>query len=153
MNSRIDGVSDSLESNAHRIAEALDHRSRQINQTLIERTREIAETFTVGQSEFAAVIDGSLKGWLSVMEDLRKVDAVRVIPGHGPTSAAWPEALADQERYLRIGREEVRAVIARGGTMEEAVATVGRSEADKWLLFDNYHARNVVTAFAELEWE
>ena len=36
---KIDAVSDALESNAHRIAEALDHRSRQINQTLIERLR------------------------------------------------------------------------------------------------------------------
>ena len=37
--------------------------------------------------------------------------------------------------------------------MEAAVETVGRAERDKWLLFDDYHARNIVTAFAELEWE
>ena len=30
------------------------------------------------------VVDGSLKGWLEVMEDLREIPAARVVPGHGP---------------------------------------------------------------------
>ena len=58
-----------------------------------------------------------------------------------------------QERYLTTLRDEIRAILARNGTMEEAVATVGASERDKWLLFEDHHPRNVVTGFAELEWE
>ena len=99
------------------------------------------------------VIDGSLKGWLEVTEELRRTAAARVVPGHGPVTADWPGALDPQERYLRALLDEIRAALAAGGRMEAAVETVGRAERGKWLLFDDYHARNVVTAFAELEWE
>lgn len=98
-------------------------------------------------------IDGSLKGWLEVIAELRQVDAARAIPGHGPVSADWPEALDAQERYLRTLLDEIRALLAEGGTIEQAVKTVGRSERGRWLLFDDYHPRNIVTAFTELEWE
>ena len=47
----------------------------------------------------------------------------------------------------------MRALIAAGGTLEQAVASVGRAEAGHWRLFDFYHPRNVTAAFTELEWE
>jgi quinoprotein relay system zinc metallohydrolase 2 len=99
------------------------------------------------------VIDGSLNGWLAVLDDLRRLRADRVVPGHGPASAPWPAALDAEERYLRTLQTDIRALIADGATMEQAVETAGRDEKTSWLLFDEYHARNVVTAFAELEWE
>lgn len=103
--------------------------------------------------ERVPAIDGSLKGWLDVIAELRQKEAARVIPGHGPVSADWPGALDAQERYLQTLLDEIRALLAKGGTIEQATETVGRSERDKWLLFDDYHARNIVTAFTELEWE
>lgn len=103
--------------------------------------------------ERVPVVDGSLKGWLEVMAELRARQARRVVPGHGPAAAPWPAALDAQERYLRILLEEIRGVIRAGGTMEQAVAGVATSERDAWLLFDDYNPRNVVTAFTELEWE
>lgn len=98
-------------------------------------------------------LDGSLLGWLALLEELRRFPARRVVPGHGPASASWPDALGAEERYLRVLRDDVRAVIRRGGTMEDAVASAGRREAGRWALFDDYHARNVIAAFHELEWE
>ena len=103
--------------------------------------------------ERVPVVDGSLKGWLDVEDELRKIEAQRVVPGHGPAAADWPEALRAQGRYLRLLLEEIRAVIRDGGTIDQAVAGVGRSEREAWLLFDDYNPRNVVTAFTELEWE
>ena len=103
--------------------------------------------------ERVPVVDGSLKGWLSVMAELRATEARRVVPGHGTPTADWPAALDRQERYLRLLRDETRAVIRDGGTMEQAVASVAAAERDAWLLFDDYNPRNVVTAFTELEWE
>ncbi|HEX5796033.1 MAG TPA: quinoprotein relay system zinc metallohydrolase 2 [Geminicoccaceae bacterium] len=103
--------------------------------------------------ERVPVIDGSLLGWLEVLAVLRAQDAVRVVPGHGPASAAWPEALLPLERYLTRLRDEIRALIASGGTLEQAVATVARDERPRWRLFDVYHPRNVTAAFTELEWE
>jgi glyoxylase-like metal-dependent hydrolase (beta-lactamase superfamily II) len=98
-------------------------------------------------------LDGSVKGWLSLIEELRDMEAVRVIPGHGPVSAPWPEALAAEQRYLQTLVDEIRALIARGGTLEEAMETVGDSEKDRWILFAQYHKRNVSKVFVELEWE
>jgi len=103
--------------------------------------------------ERVPALDGSLLGWLATMETLRQMPSARVVPGHGPRVARWPEALADQQRYLSLLRDEIRALLRRGGTMEEAMATVGRSESGRWALFDDYNPRNVAAAFHELEWE
>ena len=98
-------------------------------------------------------IDGSIVGWLEVIETLRALPVKRAVPGHGPVSVGWPGGLDDQTRYLTLIAREIRAVIARGGAIEDAIATVGQSERGRWLLFDEYNGRNVTTAFKELEWE
>ncbi len=99
------------------------------------------------------VIDGNLKGWLAVTQSLRGVAAERAVPGHGPLSAAWPEALDAQEAYLKALLEEIRRMIKNGDTMEEALAQLGDLGRSDWLLFEENHPRNIVTAFKELEWE
>ena len=48
------------------------------------------------------VVDGSLLGWLAVMDELEHSRRARVVPGHGPASAPWPEALAPQRALPRI---------------------------------------------------
>jgi quinoprotein relay system zinc metallohydrolase 2 len=103
--------------------------------------------------ERVPVLDGSLLGWLNVLAALRARRPARVVPGHGPVSAAWPEAARPLERYLVRLRDDTRAVLAAGGTLEQAVTTVGQAERDRWRLFDFYHPRNVTAAFTELEWE
>jgi quinoprotein relay system zinc metallohydrolase 2 len=99
------------------------------------------------------VLDGSIKNWLEVMERLRELKAERAIPGHGPKRVPWPGALSAQRRYLNAMSEEIRRVIDRGGTIEEAIDSVGYAAREQWLLFDEYHRRNVTAAYAELEWE
>jgi glyoxylase-like metal-dependent hydrolase (beta-lactamase superfamily II) len=47
------------------------------------------------------VLDGSLKGWLAVIDELADVPARRVVPGHGAV-AGWSAALADERRYLEL---------------------------------------------------
>jgi hypothetical protein len=37
--------------------------------------------------------------------------------------------------------------------MEKAVEMAAQSERANWQMFTDYNARNVVTAYAELEWE
>ena len=103
--------------------------------------------------ERTPVMDGSLNGWLEVMAAMAEIPAERVVPGHGPTAAPWPDALAAQRRYLTLLRDEIRAIIAANGTMEQAVETVALDERANWVLFDDYNPRNVVASFAELEWE
>ena len=98
-------------------------------------------------------LDGSILGWLAQTGALRASPAMQAVPGHGPAIVSWPSAAAAQERYLSGIVRDIRAIIAHGGDIEQAVATVGLAERDRWLLFDDYNGRNVTSAFKELEWE
>ena len=103
--------------------------------------------------ERTPVMDGSINGWLQVTAGMTQVVAARVVPGHGPAAAPWPDAAAAQTRYLTLLRDEIRALLEAGGTMEQAVSQVAQSERSAWALFDDYNPRNAIAAFAELEWE
>jgi quinoprotein relay system zinc metallohydrolase 2 len=118
---------------------------------------ESTGTLFLGDLLFAKhvpALDGSIRGWLALLDRLKaRSDVVRVVPGHGPASMDWPKALAAEQRYLEKVAGDVRAMIREGRTMSEATRSAGLSEKDAWLLFKEYHARNVSAAFAELEWE
>lgn len=103
--------------------------------------------------ERVPAIDGSARGWLEVMRTLRTLPAKVVVPGHGPATVPWPAALQDQERYLTTLIRETRRALKNRETLQQAIASVGRSEKARWRLFDLYHARNVTAAYTELEWE
>lgn len=98
-------------------------------------------------------IDGSLIGWLKVLGELRQLEPKRVVSGHGDAGAGWRAAIDRLEEYLAVVRNETRSAIKARRTMQAAVAEVGATQRGKWLLFDDYHKRNVTAAYAELEWE
>jgi quinoprotein relay system zinc metallohydrolase 2 len=98
------------------------------------------------------VLDGSIRGWLRVIDELSTLPARRVIPGHGPVSE-WPAALTDQRRYLETLASDVRVLVARGEPITVAADNAAASERARWQLFDDYNARNATTAFSEIEWE
>jgi quinoprotein relay system zinc metallohydrolase 2 len=99
------------------------------------------------------VLDGSIRGWLAVMQEMAHIPAALMAPGHGPVMADWPRPLEDQRRYLERLMGDVRASIAGGASIATAVQTAAQTERDRWALFDEYNARNATAAFAELEWE
>jgi glyoxylase-like metal-dependent hydrolase (beta-lactamase superfamily II) len=99
------------------------------------------------------VVDGSLLGWLAVMDELERAPANLVVPGHGPPAAAWPAAAAPQRAYLEYLRDTLRAELARNRTLEQAVDEVPPPPGSDWLLAGANHGRNVTAAFTELEWE
>ena len=98
-------------------------------------------------------LDGSIKGWLALLDDLSQKRAARVVPGHGPHAMAHPDALTPEQTYLAAIAADVRELIKDGKTLEDAMKTAGLSQRESWKLFDHYHVRNVTAAFAELEWE
>jgi glyoxylase-like metal-dependent hydrolase (beta-lactamase superfamily II) len=98
------------------------------------------------------VVDGSIRGWLTIMDELGAISAQRVVPGHGPVND-WPAALTNQRRYLETLASDVRALIAQGKPIEFAANTAAASERPRWELFDDYNARNATAAFSEIEWE
>jgi quinoprotein relay system zinc metallohydrolase 2 len=98
------------------------------------------------------VLDGSIRGWLTAIDELGTLPALRLVPGHGPVSE-WPAALADERRYLETLASDIRAFVARGAPISVAANAAAASERSRWQLFDDYNARNATTAFSEIEWE
>ena len=96
---------------------------------------------------------GSINGWISAQSELGDDSIKLVIPGHGPVSSNWREAIRSQTAYLVSLRQSVRDWIEKGGDIGPAVETLGQSEGGKWRMFDHFHKRNVSYAYTELEWE
>jgi len=116
---------------------------------------EQTETLFAGDLVFLGhtpVLDGSIRGWLTVLSQLGALSAQRVVPGHGPVTQ-WPAALGDERRYLETLASDVRGLIARGEPITVAAKTAAASERSRWQLFDDFNARNATAAFSEIEWE
>jgi quinoprotein relay system zinc metallohydrolase 2 len=98
------------------------------------------------------VVDGSLRGFIAVIDELKDVPAQRAIPGHGHADA-WPAALLPEEHYLKRLLRDIRAALAAKIPIAKAIETVACDDANHWLLVEEFHKRNVSAAYAELEWE
>jgi quinoprotein relay system zinc metallohydrolase 2 len=116
----------------------------------LTRTLWLADLLFVGHTP---VIDGSITGFLGVIDRLRTIDAEHHVPGHGRSEAAWPAVMDAQQRYFEVILKETREAIRAKRTIQQATDEVGLSEEKNWAMFDLYHRRNVTTAYAELEWE
>lgn len=104
-------------------------------------------------AEHVPTLDGSLVGWLKLIDVLKSEAAAQVVPGHGPATMPWPDAATAMQRYWQKVADGVRQAIADGKTLRQATETVALDERDKWQVFDEHHTRNVGAAYAELEWE
>ncbi|MDR2013002.1 MAG: quinoprotein relay system zinc metallohydrolase 2 [Rhodanobacter sp.] len=99
-------------------------------------------------------LDGSVKGWLGVIDELLKLPAPRhIVPGHGAVGSDLAAMLAPERAYLRMLEQGVRAQIAAGKPMDAAIREVGASEKGTWLLWGETHPHNVARVYQELEWE
>jgi quinoprotein relay system zinc metallohydrolase 2 len=120
--------------------------------TVLDQTTGVLFAGDLVFLQHVPVVDGSLKGWLSILPRLAELPAKIVVPGHGPP-APWPQALDNERRYLTVLVGDTRRLIAAGVPMAAAVSQIGQSERGHWALFDDYNPRNATTAFSELEWE
>jgi quinoprotein relay system zinc metallohydrolase 2 len=100
-------------------------------------------------------IDGDIKGWLAVINELKNNEAEFAIPGHSSSlkDANWKKQLNDQERYLWTLLNDIRASIKKGEVMEKTMGTAAASERSYWQLFDIVNRRNVNSIYPSLEWE
>jgi quinoprotein relay system zinc metallohydrolase 2 len=98
-------------------------------------------------------VDGDLKGWLAVIDQLKTLPTQQMVPGHGMIVKDWKTALNNEQRYLSALLNDVRASIKKGEVMEKAMDSAAVSEKGKWVLFDIVNRRNVNTVYPSLEWE
>lgn len=97
-------------------------------------------------------LDGSLNGWIAVLDALEQKQAALVVPGHG-RSGDWQSTVMPQYQYLSELREEIRRALLRGTTLSGAIENGAMLTAGAWLLFDTQHPVNITKAYTELEWE
>lgn len=117
---------------------------------------ESTDTLWLGDLLFVdhtPVVDGTILGFLAVIDELSGFAPARFVPGHGRTDASLQAALAAERDYLDMIVRETRAAIRGRKTIQEAVDSVGLSASGGWVNFDAFHRRNVTAAYAELEWE
>ncbi|MBX2813783.1 MAG: MBL fold metallo-hydrolase [Myxococcales bacterium] len=98
------------------------------------------------------VIDGSLLGWRQILTNLRSRRVSIFIPGHG-SARRTPQALENTDRYLARVETEVRVAVHKQLGMMKASLSLAQAESHRWKLCDIFHARNIISAYAELEWE
>ncbi|MEO7335209.1 MAG: quinoprotein relay system zinc metallohydrolase 2 [Caldimonas sp.] len=99
------------------------------------------------------VLDGSLRGWIAVMADMRCLDVKTVVPGHGDPRPDWPGAMDAQAAYLGALLADTRSAIRDLVPIRQATDRIAVSGAAAWRLIDRFHRRNVTAAYSELEWE
>ncbi|WP_088281289.1 quinoprotein relay system zinc metallohydrolase 2 [Ideonella sp. A 288] len=99
------------------------------------------------------VLDGSLRGWMSAMAELRRLDVATVVPGHGAVGTDWTAMMSAQADYLGALLSDTRRAIRQGWTIQQAIDRIAAPAAPGWRLTERFHRRNVTAAYAELEWE
>jgi quinoprotein relay system zinc metallohydrolase 2 len=104
-------------------------------------------------AEHAPALDGSLRGWQTVLAAMEGEAAPVIVPGHGGPVLPWPEGGDALSHYLAVLAADTRAALDAGTPLSAASRTIGRGEATKWQLFDLFNARNATVAYTELEWE
>jgi quinoprotein relay system zinc metallohydrolase 2 len=103
--------------------------------------------------ERTPVLEGDIKGLIAAIDTLKTYPVKQVVPGHGPFTKDWVQALNNEQRYLNALLTDIRANIKAGKTMGDAMDTAAAGEKDKWLLFDIANRRNVNTMYPALEFE
>lgn len=100
------------------------------------------------------VLDGSLGGWLDVLDawDRWPPGLVRIVPGHGRVSAEPAVAVQAERDYLQQLRDAICRWIEDGGDLDAAPGQVQMDGEDRWELWARVQPLNLKSAFTELEW-
>jgi len=98
-------------------------------------------------------LDGSINGWIAVLQNLAQSPVGGIVPGHGRLVAPHPDGLQPTLGYLSELRDEVRVALEQGESLQTAIRHVGAGLQGDWLMFDAFNARNATNAYVELEWD
>ena len=97
-------------------------------------------------------VSASIVGWVKNLEEIMKRDIKLIIPGHG-ISKNKDEAIKPMLSYFKRIMKEVREVHKKNKDVDFAQKNVSRNNLENWILFKEYHKRNITRSFTELEWE
>jgi len=113
------------------------------------------KTFFVGdlvQDERLPTMDGLVKSWIKVLNEIEKVDFKIMVPGHGKIQKD-NTALKKTKTYLQVLYNDVIDALKKDIPAEKVIEIAAESEKDKWVLFDRVNPGNVVRTLIRYEWE
>ena len=113
------------------------------------------KTFFVGdlvQDERLPTMDGLVKSWIKVLNEIEKVDFKIMVPGHGKIQKD-NTALKKTKTYLQVLYNDVIDALKKDIPAEKVIEIAAESEKDKWVLFDRVNTVNVVRTLIKYEWE
>jgi quinoprotein relay system zinc metallohydrolase 2 len=117
----------------------------------------LSQTLFTGDLVFVQrtpALDGSILGWLKVLDALASSRVAHLVPGHGPAGSDLERVLTAQRAYLDALLAGVRREIAQGRPLQEAIRDLSPAAGpEHWLLWDETQPHNVARAYQELEWE
>lgn len=103
--------------------------------------------------ERTPVLEGDIKGLIATLDTLKTYSVKQVVPGHGPQTTDWVQAIENEQRYLKVLLKDIRAGIANDISLVETMDTAAASEKGQWELFEISNRRNVNILYPALEWE
>jgi quinoprotein relay system zinc metallohydrolase 2 len=121
--------------------------------TVYDRSTDTLWTGDLLFVQHTPVVDGSITGFLAVIDRLKRLNPARFVAGHGQTQQPWHAALETEQRYFTVIADGVRRALKSRRTLQDAIDIVGLTEEPKWVNFELFHRRNVTAAYTELEWE
>ena len=113
------------------------------------------KTFFVGDlvsDERVPTMDGLVKNWIKVLNEIEKVDFKIMVPGHGKIQKD-NTALKKTRTYLQVLYDDVIDALKKDMPAEKVIKIAAQTEKDKWILFDRVNPGNVVRTFMRYEWE
>ncbi|MEP2028265.1 MAG: quinoprotein relay system zinc metallohydrolase 2 [Paracoccaceae bacterium] len=121
--------------------------------TVLDPTSGVMFTGDLVFHQHAPALDGSVRGWVEVLDIMKGLPVKRIVPGHGGPVLDWPGGAKDLSRYLHVLTMDTEKALNAGRSLSTAAETIATSEAENWELFELFNARNATVAFTELEWE
>lgn len=103
--------------------------------------------------EHTPALDGSVRGWVAVLEEMAELPIHKIVPGHGGPVLNWPDGAMALSAYLDVLITDTKAALDAGESLNTAAESIANSEAVHWELFELFNARNATVAYTELEWE
>jgi glyoxylase-like metal-dependent hydrolase (beta-lactamase superfamily II) len=95
--------------------------------------------------------DGKLDSWLRALDQLGRVSARVIVPGHGPAGGA--ETIQATAAYLRALDDKVHALYQGGASLIDAVDIAKLPAYASWAMYPSLHRQNVLHRYLQLEVE
>lgn len=114
-----------------------------------ERTVFAVDIVAVKRLPYQDFPDADLAGWIATLRALEAMDFDILAPGHG--ALGGKADVADHRRYLETLRDQVKAGMAAGKSVEELKQTVTMPEYASWGMYKEWREANVAGMYRLLQ--